>query len=472
MKRMPAAFLVLVLLSTTVLADGMIHIYNNDQWNLQPENQQMAAIHYENGYQNMLITVDLQQDTPGERAIWIFPVPATPDKVSIDIMKGFPQLGGRELDRDFRDSTIGVTALSVGLAAFPATLALLPLLLLGRIGSVGEAVPMMAGELRAVAAGNGTVTVHEWTAASGLATQLITATDEEALNGYFREKGVSLPQESRDILKKYLAKDYSFVVSYIVNMEQFRKETASINPQPLEAAGIEEVAPGYYRRPEYYQPMPIGVFVRFKTDKLYFPLKPTSVYGSRKIPVTLYVTGHVNPQVYEQLAPTTEVKYLIGGSSGNPQLAEFFNYKEANDLKYTKITVTAASKLFTDDLWMDRGAPASVAVKDAWVDNTLIFALVLFLLLITIPSVIAGRIVFKDQQVPTSRLALNGLASIFTMVGFAVATYFMNTEDGKQAGGKRKAAASGRGSKIAYAVLYYVIMIILAVLVAAAAQGL
>lgn len=471
MKTLNAALL-LIAFASMVAADGMIHVYDHDQWYLQPENQQTAAIHYENGYQNMLVTVDLQQDTPGERAIWIFPIPATPDKVHVDIMKGFPQLYGRELDRDFRDSTLQVSVLSVVLATFPANLALLPFLFFG-IGGVATSsgpMPMAIGGLAATE--KGTVTVHEWTAASGLATQLISATDMDALDGYFREKGVTLPSQSREVLTQYLAKDYSFVVSYIVNLQQFREETARINPPMLGGLDGEVVAvPGRYPSPTYYKPMPVGVFVRFKTDRLYFPLKPSGVYGSRRIPVTLYVTGHVNPRIYEQLSPTTEVRYMVGGSSSDRQLAEFFNYKEATDLKYTKITFTSASNLFTEDLWMDRGAPASVAVKDAWMDNLLLAAVVLFLLLMTVPSVIAGRLAFKDPQVPMGRLALNGLASIFSMFGFAIATYFMDVGGDRKAR-RGKGARQGTGAKVAYAVLYYVMMIVLAVLVVIIAQGL
>jgi len=92
--------LVLFILSSFVFispvsADGGIVIYDPDmfRWELQDMDQQLCAINYENGFENMLLSVDVS-DLHGEKAVWIFPVPAKPDKTVIDIIKGFPRLWG------------------------------------------------------------------------------------------------------------------------------------------------------------------------------------------------------------------------------------------------------------------------------------------------------------------------------------------------------------------------------------------
>ena len=84
----------------------MIIIDDRDMWQLHEERQQLCAINYENGYQNMILSVDVDE-LHGEQAVWIFPVPAKPEETVIDIMKGFPSFHGYDIkqrvDREIRD---------------------------------------------------------------------------------------------------------------------------------------------------------------------------------------------------------------------------------------------------------------------------------------------------------------------------------------------------------------------------------
>ncbi len=92
-----------------VSADGMIHIYDPDmyRWGLVNEDQQLTAINYENGFQNMILSVDVSE-MRGEKAVWLFPVPAKPDKTVIDVIKGFPRLWGYDV-KERTDDTISGT---------------------------------------------------------------------------------------------------------------------------------------------------------------------------------------------------------------------------------------------------------------------------------------------------------------------------------------------------------------------------
>jgi len=58
-------------------ADGMFYkrYSDNIMWELQNVGQQLCAINYESGLEKMLLYVDLK-DLQGEKAVWIFPVPA------------------------------------------------------------------------------------------------------------------------------------------------------------------------------------------------------------------------------------------------------------------------------------------------------------------------------------------------------------------------------------------------------------
>jgi len=73
----------------------------------------------------------------------------------------------------------------------------------------------------------------------------------------------------------------------------------------------------------------LGVSITFPTDKIYFPLKPTSVYGSQKVPIVIYVMGHVTPDIYPEIEKDTQVNYFVHSWDYDvPNLfSSFFNGK-------------------------------------------------------------------------------------------------------------------------------------------------
>jgi hypothetical protein len=92
MKKIFSLIIIVLLFSSfipTAFADGFIHIYDKDRWYLLSEEKQFCAINYKDGFQNTILTVSLGKELRGEKAVWIFPVPAKPDKIVIDIVKGF-----------------------------------------------------------------------------------------------------------------------------------------------------------------------------------------------------------------------------------------------------------------------------------------------------------------------------------------------------------------------------------------------
>ncbi|PIN71850.1 hypothetical protein COV21_03995, partial [Candidatus Woesearchaeota archaeon CG10_big_fil_rev_8_21_14_0_10_45_5] len=112
----------------------MVHIYDRDMWNLASENQQLAAINYKDGFENMLISIGLNDDIHGEKAVWMFPVPANPDDVVIDILKGFPLLQGKDIDTVY-NTAVGVSGLFMaGYSTFPlGSLVALPFIFVGQM---------------------------------------------------------------------------------------------------------------------------------------------------------------------------------------------------------------------------------------------------------------------------------------------------------------------------------------------------
>jgi len=80
------------------LADGgMIHFDPySDRWDYFDETNQQAFINYENGVEKMILSVGVGDLKEG-KTMWIFPVPADPNKVAVDVITKLPILRGEEI---------------------------------------------------------------------------------------------------------------------------------------------------------------------------------------------------------------------------------------------------------------------------------------------------------------------------------------------------------------------------------------
>lgn len=424
MRKALVVALAVLFFCPIIFADGMFFIYDDDSWNLRSENQQLAAINYEDGFENMLISVDIGEEVSGEKAVWVFPVPSSPDKVTIDILKGFPRFMGVDIDLEY-----GLAVERVGL--FMVAYATLPP---GIILIYGTMAGATLGEMD-------DLTVHEKIEKMGLTSELITTKSQEALDQYLQDKGLELPASSKATLDEYVGEDYSFVVSYISNMTQFKPE------QPEDYLSYAQ---------RYQSANAIGVFVRFPTERMYFPLKPTSAYGGREIPILLYVVGHVTPDIYSEIEPRSDVSYYRQDSYTPPgDLASFFNGQGGiGRFKYTKIKINTASRFLVEDLWIKDSAPIMLGVKSLLTDYSWLWGLLLFLVLSMAASLVAGLLSFSETPLSEERLMLHGLWNCLTMVGFVLATIFLKTKKV----GKESTAKDLR--KIVYLFLFYLLFII------------
>src|SRR3989338_4147024 len=112
-KKLAALLIALVLFAPIVLADGMAHYYdpNNYMWRPLIENRQLAAIDFENGKETLLLAIEFKENS-GKKMVWIFPVPAQPKDVQINIIDTFPYFGGRTVNQTKNDKSWSLFALS------------------------------------------------------------------------------------------------------------------------------------------------------------------------------------------------------------------------------------------------------------------------------------------------------------------------------------------------------------------------
>lgn len=267
------------------------------------------------------------------------------------------------------------------------------------------------------------VIVHDQLVKEGITTEIITAKNAQALYQYLKEKGLEIEQDSIPVLDYYIGKEFTFVISWISSQESLIGQR--------------------------------GIFVTFPTDKIYYPLLPTSVYGSQTIPITIRIIGFVSPEVFNGIKNYTEISYYFDeyeslslGKYGYSE-AEFQSISEflgpiirtkdnygatLGDVKYTKIEINAPSKVFTEDLWINNRAPLSVTPALFVANHAFTTGLILLIVISIIASLLAGVIVFREirNKKGLIKFALIGIFNCFSIVGLMVATLFAATKKIKE----------------------------------------
>ena len=394
MKKIICLITLIVLTPSFVLADGVI-IPPVDPHIPLDENAQLAAINYQDGLEKMIISVNFDMKDY-DKAAWVFPVPAEPDYVVIDIINNFPRFTGQDVIQKARSDVDGII--------FATSLTqIYPLFLFWPFYYVTGVSRMEA--VTAPGAIGGTVegvTVYEHIEKEGISTDIVTSRTADALYRYLQRKGINAPIGSLPVFDDYIGRDYTFVVSYITKPE--------------------EVARGGY--PYRRQP---GIFITFPTDRIYYPLMPTSVYGSKTVPVRLYIIGHVTPDIYSEINSYTNTQYFIQTYGSKYDFVNFYGNINVNDMKFTKVEINVPSKYFKEDLWIDQVSPPKVQYATGLYysisKHPFITGIILILAISAITGAVTGFIIFRNYE----KYALIGLTNVFTIIGLAIVMAFTKT---------------------------------------------
>ncbi len=403
------AILAVLLLSSVpfALADGMayrsqkVYVPENDltkdEWGLLTEKGQTALIDYNYGKEYLSIAINVE---PGdaEKMVWIFPVPAKADETNINLNIEIPQFFGDEVYNKAGEKVSGFAhgmrntlGLPLIAEAF-STVFSMTASLSSNVAAGYDAYKYQLGE---------NVTVHQQRELFGIEAQVITATSGNAIRDYLWEKGFALPGDAAGILDSYIGQDYSFVVGWVSDYRQLVSQQGSLKERLM------------------------TISVIFPTDELYFPLKPTSVYGGITIPVNLYVSGYVSPHFPGK---TAEAKYN--------DVRFYLNEKAENELqkKFTKISIEAPSMYFEDDLWIDNSAPLGVSIADSIFRNEYVWFILFLLGFSCLASLIVGNIVFFGKGVKQWALLLIGAANVLTIVPFILTALFWDFDKNRFSG--------------------------------------
>jgi len=346
-------FIILFLLSPMVVSDGCVFIPTVDEWIMSYEENQIGFIQYKNGIENLTVVIDVKNSSlNADQAFWIFPIPCNPDNADIDIISDIPFY--RDGYTDVRDSTKSAITNSLIFMTFTQPyVGFLPILFL------------LSGSIMS-AEGYNDLTIHEHVEKMGLTSELITANNSESIDLYLEQKSISLSNGALEIIEEYIGQDCSFVVSWISDLEAFK-----------ESANADYNQHWYYYGEEFYI---LGITVNFPSDEIYYPLKFTSLYGQKIIPILIQINGYVTPKnTFNEM----QTSYYLDG-----------------DTEYTEITILTESNDFTDDLWIENKEPASIQNAKFINSNIILFTLIIFIISSLLASIFSSYIVyFKNKPI-------------------------------------------------------------------------
>ncbi len=433
LNRILAVFILLLMTlpmtSLASCADGGSYHYPDASTPIIPtlarEDAQYATINFRNGYEKLILSigVDSTELTQYNNFVWIFPVPASAEKVSNDVMVGttLPMLGGHLLKNLLEQTVLKSFFWSSSSQFYPAPLSIMPLMprdsgmqdrrthspdpMFFRGGSdYGYEIPDLPD-----------VQVYDHVDRFGLSTEIVSAKNHASLTDYLSTLGLILPEAAGYILESYVTKEYSFSVSWINDTDEFVSEVPSVN--------------GKYT---------LGVYLSFPTDRIFFPLKLTSVYGEQSIPILIQVMGEATIAPDQDFVNSRyfSVDYArTDRFSVKPPMLEFFEEQigsiatiestlgdpetsfEMNAV-YTKVGISSPSYLFVEDLWFVEGAPAEVGVADFVVNEWPIITGLTIALISMLSSLLAGIIVYGRFSPSKREFAILGLANLLTIIGF------------------------------------------------------
>jgi hypothetical protein len=385
------------LIPRSALADGMMIKPDpySDRWDYSDESNQQAFINYDNGLQKMIISVGFEGEN-NSGVVWLFPVPSDPNKVAIDVVKNLPQLSGEEISKKAKSNLDDTTEFLQMTQIYT-----IPFVILSQRAYFG-ALGMKGIEAPLGLEGQGVeqdVVVYEHLEKEGITSEIITAKTAFGLYDYLKSKGLKIESGSIPVLDNYIGKEYSFVASWISSPEK------AISTQNR------------------------GVFVTFPTKDIYYPMLPTSVYGSKIVPATIRVIGHVSPKVFQDIKSYTNTDYYIDSYvSFTDDLKTFYSGQNKN-IKYTKIEVNAPSKFLTDDLWISNSSPIKTYYSTFVAKHPAISAIILLIISSLITGLLAGWIVFKTLRKNIFKLGLVGLSNCLSIFGLLITATLISTKE-------------------------------------------
>jgi len=419
---MALTMLVVILpqLMPAIVGDGLIV----SPWGAPfEEGTQTAFVFYNAGLESLVIHVSSYAP---EGSYWLIPVWSNPENIVVSHVSSLT-LDGYDTGVDAWQAIRSRSAQwfvggSLVSQIYPA-LSPLSLPLLYRLGISRPPIylPLVgtldwAAIIDRIVGNRSGVTVHEVVESFGLTSYIVTATDVDSLTRFLRGVGVEVSDEVRAVLDGYIggqsdrAPGASTVPSFIVS--KVSGWPTGGNGYPLNSSS--PIADANITRIIYVPPQGLGIVITFPSDVPFYPLIPTSIYGSKIVPLRLYVNGLWSVQALpETLAAFTDVEHFVDGHitiSTYPQV-ETVSGTELSE--YTLVTVEAPSKYLTTDLRFHPAYLEQAALALPWA-----IGISVFLVCSVVASGLSSLLLGSREKRDVVKWSIWGLSNSLTLAGY------------------------------------------------------
>jgi hypothetical protein len=397
MRKGIFVFLPLFLLPLT-FGDGVaISLKDLHGWSFVDETSQVAFINQEKGIEKLIISITTKGSE--KNIYWLFPIPSSPEKVNFQILYGLPDFYGKEVTDEALEKLESSTAY-----LYLNQIYTLPFFLyLYTVSKVKEGVSVLGGLPFGKAPG---VTVYEHIDKGGAIAEKVTAKDANSLYDYLKSKGLHITKGAIPVLDYYIGKDYTFIITWLKSSFYKEKERAR------------------------------AIYVKFPSPKIYYPLYPTSIYGRKEIPISIFITRFHSVQLFPEVKDYASIEYLIGeyyepwrlSASEIQPIREFLGGKKSDEC--TKISIDAPASTFASDLWINpHPAPLGVRYAKFIAKHPSFTSLLILIIASCVAGYLIGLILFPFlRKEPFPLLAL-GFANVFTLLAVIISVASLHTNE-------------------------------------------
>ena len=377
-----------LLISGETYGDGMA--FNLDTFDYTLETEQVAFIDHEDGIQRMTVAVDLSGADAGS-SLWLFPVPAQPGDIDLAVETGLPYIEGENLNEEFEGAKDD--ARFMGYFVYFGSVMIFGRSLFWLTMSLADTTESMGGD------GYG-VTVHRELEDSGMHLELITSENGTEIYSYLSEKSLSVNGGSISQLDRYVEDGFTFIVSWITNVSE-------LGTRP-------------------------GIYMEFPTDEMFYPMELTSVYEGARIPITLVVTDHAEPELNREIKDGTSITYYDNSHmdrfswySGWEVESRF--YQEVNphfDHSFTLIEIDSKAENYVKDIRIKERTP-DVIDRTRRASYLPIVLVLLMFVVGALVSTMLSLALFRDEKKTLITYSLMGLLNPLAIWIFLVVSLGM-----------------------------------------------
>ena len=179
------------------------------------QNSQIGMINHANGVQKMIISINFDWSESTSTA-WIFPVPADPQQINVDLAGSVPTFSGKDVIEEANEdltgsfSGFGISYLGSVWLPLPVNIYITSWMVLG------------------LAPSGTNVEVHKHLEKYGMVIEVISAKDGAGVYDYLADNDLEITQGLIPQLDDYVEKDYSFVVTWIAGTQVYVREPGVI----------------------------------------------------------------------------------------------------------------------------------------------------------------------------------------------------------------------------------------------------